>query len=346
MNEQSAVSARPEGAEERRHSGWRKAGLLLLLCLLLPPACALSFQTLATARDARRYPPPGQLVDVGGYQMHIFCQGEQRGGAPTVVLDASYPATVSSWIWIQPQVAAVARVCAYDRAGAGWSDPSPSAPNIGQMAAELQRLLEASGEPGPYILVGHSWGGAVTRLFAASHPQQVDGLIWIEALHPDGWARRGLPESTLGGIPPSQAATIPVLARLGLFRLLPGLRGLWGIVPGLPQRQQAELTAYFNSSKWAEHIVAVEQELPTSLVQLREAGGLADIPLAIVIGAAGEEASGIGLQLQRELAALSTNSEEHRVAGADHSGLVHDVRYARQTGDVIVQMIARVQSMR
>lgn len=185
----------------------------------------------------------------------------------------------------------------------------------------------------------------MTRLLAASHPQQVSGLIWIEALHPDGWARRGLLEATLGGIPPAQVATIPVLARLGLFRLLPGLRGSRGIVPGLPERQQAELTTYFNTGKWAEHIIAVEQALPQSLVQLREAGDLADIPLAIVIGSASEEASKTGLQLQRELGALSTKSEENWVEGADHNALVHDAPYAQQTGDIILQMMSRFQSV-
>ena len=324
-------------------SRWFKVGLLVLLLPLLLIVLGLVFQTIATAADARRYPPPGQLVDVGGYRMHLYCIGERRADTPTVILEASYPATISSWVWIQPQIAAITRVCAYDRAGSGWSDLSPAEPTMGQMTEELHTLLTHSGEPGPYLLVGHSWGGAVTQLFARAYPELVSGLVWIEAAHPDTWARRGLPESTLGGMPPEQAAGIPFLARLGLFRLWPSLRGSWGIVPGLPEQAQAELTAYFNTNKWADFIVAVEQALPLSLAQLRQSGNLGDMPLVIVIGSASEEATDIGRKLQQELGTLSSNSRVYEIDGADHSSLVHEQRFAQQTGDAILELLDAIR---
>ena len=330
--------------------GWlRRLKYALLALLLFPIVIFLAgavYQATATAIDARRYPPPGQLVDVGGYRMHIDCSGERRAGAPTVILVPSHPATSSSWVWIQPEVAAITRVCACDRAGAGWSEASPAAPTMGQMARELQALLEQAGEPGPYILAGHSWGGGVTRLYATAYPEQVSGLVWIEATHPDAWSRRGLPESTFGGISPEMIEGIPFATRFGVLRLVPALRGNWGVVPGLPAQQQGALTAYFNTTKWANYVVAVEQALPETLEQLRRAGSVGDIPLAIVLGTASDEADAVGAALQAELAELSTDSAVYYVEGADHSSLVHDQRYGQEVGRVILQIVESVRNDR
>jgi pimeloyl-ACP methyl ester carboxylesterase len=342
MRTNSVSPSRSRNISLKRPLRWLLYGGLVMVFIMVGLILAgLFYQTLSSSIDARRYPPPGEMVIVGPYKMHMYCTGVKQPDTPTVILDASYPATVSSWVWIQPQVAASTRVCAYDRLGAGWSDPSLAVPTLRQMSADLYALLKSSGESGPYLLVGHSWGGAVTYLLADAHPEEISGLVWIESLHADAWARRGVAESTLGGMPAEQVAGIPILARLGIFRLFPALRGPWGNVPGLPEQQQAELTSYFNSTLWANHIAAVEKAVPISLEQLRKAGSLGDIPLAVVIGSASNEAEEIGLELQRELEALSTNSAEFIITGADHSSLVHDQRYAQQTGDVILLMIAQ-----
>jgi pimeloyl-ACP methyl ester carboxylesterase len=214
---------------------------------------------------------------------------------------------------------------------------------MGQMADELYTQLDQAGEAGPYLLVGHSWGGGVTRLFAARHPEQVAGLVWIEATHPDAWSRRALPESTFGGIPQEQIAAIPFMARLGVFRIFPALLGGWGVVPGLPAEQQAELTAYFNTTKWADTVVAVEGALPLSLAQLRSAGDLGNVPLTIIAGTASGEADQIGQELQSELAALSTNSKLVWVEGADHSSLVHVQADANLTASAILDALESIR---
>jgi pimeloyl-ACP methyl ester carboxylesterase len=335
----SSVGAAPRKAA--RSSGCLKA---IIIAAAIPIGLILAgiiYQAVASSVDAGRFPPPGRMVDVGGYNMHMYCIGENVQGSPTIVLDASYPATVSSWVWIQPQLAVETRVCSYDRAGEGWSDPSPAEPTMQSMASELHALLENSGETGPYILVGHSWGGAVTRLFAHQFPEEVSALVWIEATHPDTWIRQGEVETTLGGISPEMIAGIPSLTSVGLFRLVPSLRGDWGIVPGLPPQQQGELTAYFNTRKWADHIVAVEKALPESLTQLRSADDLGDVPLFIIVGGASNNET--AMELQRELGALSSNSREFVVDGADHSSLVHEEEFARQTGEIILQMLVLLQ---
>ena len=120
---------------------------------LVPLVVAGVCQLIAEARDRQRYPPPGSLVDVGGHKLHLRCSGQ---GEPTVVLEAGLSSPALVWSLVQPQVAAFARVCSYDRAGYGWSDTGPKPRSAERIADELHRLLINANVPGPYVLVGHS----------------------------------------------------------------------------------------------------------------------------------------------------------------------------------------------
>jgi hypothetical protein len=122
-------------------------GLITLIVIL--GLLGATYQAAAGKADEKRYPPPGQLVDVGGYRMHIHCMGE---GSPTVILEAANMGTVSNWAWIQPEIARTTRVCAYDRADLGWSDLSPTPSDTRQNAEALHMLLEKAGESGPFVL--------------------------------------------------------------------------------------------------------------------------------------------------------------------------------------------------
>lgn len=120
-------------------------------------------------------PPIGRLVDIGGYRLHLACQGK---GSPTVVMEAAIGETGLLWSLVQPAVAQTTRACVYDRAGLGWSDPSPSPRTAAVMVEELHTLLATAEVPGPYVLVGHSFGGLLVRLHAARYPQEVAGWSW------------------------------------------------------------------------------------------------------------------------------------------------------------------------
>jgi alpha/beta hydrolase fold len=144
----------------------RAFGALFVLIAILALAGA-SYEAIAGGGDAHRYPPPGQLVDVGGERLHIDCVGE---GSPTVVLESGLGGSSLDWRLVQPELGKTTRVCAYDRAGMGWSDPSPQPRTPRQIADELHTLLTHAGIAGPYVLVGHSLGGKNVRLFALTHP--------------------------------------------------------------------------------------------------------------------------------------------------------------------------------
>ena len=130
--------------------------------------------------------PPGDLVDVGGYRLHLVCRGE---GTPTVVLDAGMSDAWVTWSKVQPALAKTTRVCSFDRAGIGFSEPGPSPRTSSQIVKELHTLLGKAGVGPPYVLVGHSFGGYNVRLFASRHPTEVVGIVLVDASHEDQWRR-------------------------------------------------------------------------------------------------------------------------------------------------------------
>jgi len=125
---------------------------------------------------------PAGLVDVGGRSVFLECRGS---GTPTVVLEAGLAGDTRTWEQVAPTIAEKTRVCAYDRANVGQSDPAPSPRSAQEMVEDLEAMLTAAGEESPYVMVGFSFGGLVTQLYAATHPDDVAGLVLVEALHPD-----------------------------------------------------------------------------------------------------------------------------------------------------------------
>ena len=191
---------------------WR-ASLLLLMAGAI-------YESLSEAADARAYPPPGQMVDVGGYRLHINCTGE---GSPTVVIDAGLGDWSTSWGLVQPEVAKTTRVCTYDRAGMGWSEPGPLPRDAHQIAGELHTLLQNANIPGPYVMVGHSFGGLPVQVFVHDYPAEVAGVVLIESMYPG-------PED-LRHTKPDASRLASVLARFGIVRLLARPLGLAADVP-------------------------------------------------------------------------------------------------------------------
>jgi pimeloyl-ACP methyl ester carboxylesterase len=128
----------------------------------------------------------GTLVDIGGRRLHCLVTGN---GGPTVVLEAGMGDTVATWSQVQPALAVWTTVCSYDRAGLGSSDPASGPRTATAMVDDLRALLTAAGLPGPYLLVGHSFGGQLVRLFAGRFPDEVIGLVLVDSSHEDKYVR-------------------------------------------------------------------------------------------------------------------------------------------------------------
>ncbi|MBI3694316.1 MAG: alpha/beta hydrolase [Acidobacteria bacterium] len=176
----------------------------------------------AKARLKGQHPPPGQLVDVGGHALHIYCQGE---GVPAVVMEAGGGSLSLTWALVQPEVARTTRVCVYDRAGFGWSDPDPRPPTAQHMVEGLHTLLGKSAIQGPYVLVGHSMGGMLMRLYAHQHPEQVVGMVLVDSVHEEQALRFPEPVrqalSILEGQTQRQLGFFSALAAAGIIALDP-----------------------------------------------------------------------------------------------------------------------------
>lgn len=153
-------------------------GLLALLVILM--IVGAIYQSVASARDAKKYPPPGEMYDVGEYSLHLYCIGE---GSPTVILEAGAGNPALGWTFAQEAVAGFTRVCSYDRPGFGWSRPASSPLTRVQVATTLHQLLETAGEAGPYVLVGHSAGGEYIRAFERQYSADVLGMVFADSSH-------------------------------------------------------------------------------------------------------------------------------------------------------------------
>lgn len=185
------------------------------------------YQAIESRR--RRLAPPGFLMDVDGRRLHVNCAGD---GVPVVLLESAIAASSLSWAVVQPGIATFTRVCAYDRAGLGWSD-APSGPRtFNRIVSELAAVLGSLAPDRRCVLVGHSFGSFVVRAYAARHPGAVAGLVLvdppIEWLTPTRERRRLL----RGAIQLSRIGAL--LARFGVVRLC--LRFLTGGAPGVPRR--------------------------------------------------------------------------------------------------------------
>ncbi|SFE63453.1 Pimeloyl-ACP methyl ester carboxylesterase [Actinopolyspora alba] len=293
------------------------------------------YQELMQRRDREWSHPPGELVEVNGHLLHLRTEGMREHG-PTVVFENGMTCPSQEWEWIAPRIAEHTGTLRYDRPGNGFSDPTPHPRTADRMVAELETAIELSGAPGPYILVGHSFGGLLVRHFAHRNPGRTAGVVLVDATHPEELERsprqqRGLPwlEQTM--------YTWWAKARLGLLRHsrmdspldeLPSTAATAVrermSTPGAWRAALRELHA------WRDSIQHETRGLPLP-------GGCA---LSVVT--AGKQISNdpVHGQLQRDLAELSEESSHTVVDDADHYTLVSSPEHAERVVRVI-ELMAR-----
>ena len=183
MSKSSEVVARPK---RLRWDTVKWVVLTLFAFAVGAAGTGATYQGIAVWRDARRFPQHGKSVRAGALRLNLDCSGERSAsGRPIVILDSGIGIPALGWIKVQPEAAKFARVCSYDRAAYGWSDTGPEPRSSSQIATELKILLSAAGEKGPYILVGHSFGGFNVRVFTALYPTDVSGVVFVDGAPED-----------------------------------------------------------------------------------------------------------------------------------------------------------------
>ncbi len=324
----------------------RWSGRALLGLLALVGGLALTgaiYQAIATARDRRAYPPSGQLIDVGGYKLHIFCMGE---GSTTVILDHVGAGNSAQWALVQPEIAKMTRVCAYDRAGFGWSDPGPAPRDARQNVQELHALLTNAQIAPPYVLVGHSFGGDVARLYIDHYRDQVAGMVLVD---PGKLFDTPGVSQEINAEWQAEDQTImrlaPILSRLGLMRVL----AVAGLVPGhgdLPAPSGAAFDAVNLTTTFWDTVSTQNAAMPaTSAEVLGASHEYGALPLIVLSADQPTDRSRqIWTALNTELATHSTKGIHRVVVGASHMALALDRDYAQATIEAIRQVVHAAQT--
>jgi pimeloyl-ACP methyl ester carboxylesterase len=278
-------------------------------------------------------PMTGQLVDVGDHRLRIDCTGV---GSPTVVLESGLGESSFYWARISAAVATTTKVCVYDRAGRGWSESAPEPQDGAALAADLHILLSKSGNPGPYVLVGHSSGGVYVRIFAAKYPDEVAGMVLLDAQPPD-------PFTSLPGYPAFYASTptlygvLPSVARLGLLRLAYG--SAFADLPAPARDQERGDQASVRLQVSARDEIA---QLRASLQEARALTSLGARPLVVVT--AELEAQAGWVAAQDGLVALSTNSVHRVMQDLSHVPLITSESGATASSKAILDVVAAVRT--
>jgi pimeloyl-ACP methyl ester carboxylesterase len=322
---------------------WRPFLGLVIVLLVLAVAGAI-YQAIATELAERAYPPPGEMVDVGGYSLHINCEGQ---GSPTVVLDAGSGGFSAQWVRVQREVSGTTRVCAYDRAGMGWSEMGPEPRDARRITSELHTLLGKAGIEGPYVLVGHSFGGMYMQTYAARYPEEVAGVALVDSTtEPDQFSQRSEArdshepqKQSMAVVPHLAQLGVSLLARLGIVRLLSNLDPA---PPELPQQQRAQIDALTPSTRQVS-ASAGEFLAPTQTLRLGSQGSLRNKPLAVITAGTHEPE---WLDIQDKLATLSSNNIHRVVKGATHTSLLYERSDSQATSAAIVEVVAAVRNDR
>jgi pimeloyl-ACP methyl ester carboxylesterase len=299
----------------------KRIGLGLVGTVALLALSGALYQGISDKLDAKKYPPIGKLVDVGGYNIHLYTTGS---GGPSVILDAGMGCSALGWSLVQPKVAEFTQVTALDRAGNGWSDESPLERTSENIIMEFRTALKKANIPAPYVLVGHSFGGMNAQLWASLYPDEVLGVILVDSGHEDQYKKIPMPQIN---------HTVMMLAsRLGVARLVTHLPVHKKGIAVFPEDIQEQLLPQIRTTKFMRTVLGEASQIETSCKQLKAVGkSLGDKPLMVISAAKGTSAEGSGYsqeqvdsflgyfkELQKDLATKSTQGKQVIAEESDH----------------------------
>lgn len=286
-----------------------------LFLTFVPALRAFAFAALALVAGGARSAElplsmPGALVDVGGHRLHIHCLGE---GGPAVIMDTGLGGTSLEWVGVQRRLARHVTACVYDRAGYGWSEPGPGPRTSSRIADELYLLLRNAGIEGPYVLVGHSFGGYNVQLFARRYQYLTAGLVLVDASHPEQAERFRRPPIGLNTAPRTRRGLVS-------FSRPPG------VPASMPEGLRAAALALVRTSKARQALMEEFLQFEASAAQVREAGALPEVPMVVLTRGQrvwpqdhrGNLIEDLWMRLQDELAAQTAHAAHIVAATSGH----------------------------
>ncbi|MBI4909409.1 MAG: alpha/beta hydrolase [Acidobacteria bacterium] len=300
---------------------WRRLILFSVLSFVLIASGGALYEILASRADMNRFPRPFHLVGAGALRLNLHCTGR---GTPTIVLEAGLADSLDQWRLVQPEVARFARVCSYDRAGYGYSDPGPMPRTSARIASELHAALQSAGEAPPFVMAGSSFGGYCVRVFNGQYPSEVAAILLVDStqedqyrLLPPAWSAMSAATRVRAR---SQAFWAPLSIGLGMTRFHLRLRGQQ-VPPVLLQAKyiQARTSELENIETSAEQARVAEHMNGKALVVLT-AGRPIDAALRAALSADDQRAfeqTWVN-ELQLRLARLSTRGKRIIVQDSGH----------------------------
>jgi len=285
----------------------------IALLLVVVIGASIGYEQFNRHSAASEFPAPGRMVNVGGYDMHLNCTGT---GSPVVLLESGMTGLGSmQWYVVQPAVAEVTTVCAYDRAGILWSDRRARPRTGHKMIEELGALLDAAEVRPPYVMVGHSLGGGLIRMFDEHFPGTAVGFVFIDSGHEDQLTR--MPQNPNRTMPPPDWL-LTAFGATGLIRSMST-----GTVDGLPMpaaRAVEALSPYSVFGLYGEMASIEDTTHQLKDTASRAPGSLGSRPVVVLTRTEydSDESRVPWMAMQAELAALSTNSDHRLIAGATH----------------------------
>lgn len=317
-------------------------GIILLVLLAL----GVIYQTIATELDKRNFTPRGEFYEVNGHKMHIVCKGE---GEATVILQAGGVAESLWWFHIQNELAKDVRVCAFDRPGMGWSEVATTPRDAKNQMEELHQLLQAAGVKPPYVMVGHSLGAILSRIYTSMYPEEVKGLVLVDSalLIPKQFTDEAAFREWKQANDPLQWF-VSALTRTGILRLIVQNDFLNF---GYPPEIAAELAALRSPNRVVD---ADYNERIPHMWDLQKAAALGEdfgnLPLVVIWASATsdvvltEEAKRIYFGAKDEIKTYSENSVERTIQGANHGSIIGNENYAKQVVQAIKDVMASIDS--
>jgi pimeloyl-ACP methyl ester carboxylesterase len=308
---------------------------------IVQPVCAVlaiaavggGAETVLESMDHSLHAPAGQTYQVNGHRMFLHCTGT---GSPTVLLSSGFGERSPSWAWIVNSVASTTRVCVYDRAGEGWSEPAGHPQDGIELATDLHGTLAAAGVNGPYVLAGHSVGGTYNMIFAARYPTEVAGMVLLDSATPEQFT--ALPKypafySTYRRV----SGVLPTLARLGIGRVAATTQ-----FSGLPTGARQQEQAFAATAREFGGMNDEWSQLPAAFTQAKALTTLGAKPLIVLTAGKGQEAG--WSDAQDKLALLSSNMVHRTIDDATHAELLVNQRYADQSSAAIVEVVSAART--
>lgn len=325
-------------------------GIVIVMLIATPLVVGQFLRLIATD-----VPPPGDMIDVGGYKLHFNCMGPENGedDLPPVIIEAGAGTPSPTYHWLQKGIAETTKVCAYDRAGLGWSEESDLPRDSDTVAKTLNTLLDKANIKRPFVFAGHSIAGLYMRRYVDLYPDDVAGMVLLDPSHPEQNKKFGVGDNHLAeqdAMVEQQVSMMKLLINLGVTEVYNPAVASAPDTSKLPEKTQRQMSYVVSQKRYYD---AIPIELSDFELAAKQAVGnitLGDMPVVVISATEAipdgvmpdyfpEDFQTIFINLHKEIVTLSTNGRHVEIDTANHMSLVANKDQVAKTLPYIREVI-------